>query len=314
MAVLHNIISNKELQARLLVESEARITVSFYKYFTLHDPIAFRDALYLSLSRLRVFGRIYIAQEGINAQVSVPHSLYSRMKDMLYVFHPSLSNLQMNISLDNTRQSFWVLRIKIRTQIVADGITDVNVNTSDVGVYIDAHTVNTLQRDARAVFVDMRNDYEYAIGRFRKSLVIPGHTFRQQLLKVIAILQEYKGNPIVLYCTGGIRCEKSSAWIRHHGHKNVYQIQGGIINYVRQARIQGLPVYFIGKNFVFDKRMAECVSQDVIGYCYQCGEKNDNYINCRNDYCHKLFIQCSKCAEEFNFFCSRVCMENSNFI
>ncbi|VFP82857.1 rhodanese-related sulfurtransferase [Candidatus Erwinia haradaeae] len=308
MSVLHNTIPRKELQARVLAEPDARMTVSFYKYFTLDDPFSFRDALYLALSKLRIFGRIYVSQEGINAQVSVPHTLYSSMEDMLYAFHPSFSDLQMNIALDNNKQSFWVLSIKIRAKLVADGITDTSFNASDVGVYIDAKTVNKLHDDVNAIFVDMRNDYEYAIGHFHKALAIPGRTFRQQLSTIIGMLQGYKEYPIVLYCTGGIRCEKSSAWMRYHGYKNVYQIQGGIINYVHTARAQGLQVYFIGKNFVFDKRMAEYVSEDIVGSCYQCGKKDDHYINCRNNRCHKLFIQCLTCSKKFSYFCSRTCM------
>ncbi|VFP79555.1 UPF0176 protein YceA [Candidatus Erwinia haradaeae] len=308
MSVLYNIISNKKLKTALVEKSEDRLTISFYKYFTLHDPFSFRDALYLELKKLRVFGRIYIAKEGINAQLSVPCILYKKMKAMIYTFHSSFSNLEMNIALDNNRQSFWVLRVKVREKILADGITETSFNANDVGVYIDANTTNNFQNHVRTVFVDMRNDYEYAIGHFHKALAVPGNTFRYQLLKIVETLREYKNYNIVLYCTGGIRCEKASAWIRHHGYKNVYQVKGGIINYVHQARTKGLPIYFIGKNFVFDQRMYEVVSKDVIGRCYQCGKLHDNYINCCNDRCHKLFIQCDLCAEKFHSFCSIACM------
>ncbi|VFP85715.1 rhodanese-related sulfurtransferase [Candidatus Erwinia haradaeae] len=309
MSLLYNTTPNKELKSRLLSEAPNRITVSFYKYFTITNPYEFRDALYLALMNLKVFGRIYVAKEGINAQVSVPCDLYSKMEKMLHTFDPHMSSMHMNIALDDNGRSFWVLRLKVRPRLVADGITDVNFNSNDVGAYINAETVNLLQDDCETVFVDVRNYYEYQVGHFNKALSIPGDTFRQQLSIIVDMLKKYKRQQIVLYCTGGIRCEKASAWMHYHGYKKVYQIQGGVINYVRQARMQGLPVHFIGKNFVFDERMSERISQDILAYCNQCGNSCDSYHNCRNTHCHKLFIQCPKCAYQFNYCCSIFCMQ-----
>ncbi|VFP86664.1 UPF0176 protein YceA [Candidatus Erwinia haradaeae] len=309
MSLLYNITPNQELKRRLLSEAQSRITVSFYKYFTITDPYAFRDALYVALANLKVFGRIYVAREGINAQVSVPYSLYSKMEKMLYSFDPHMSSMHMNIALDDNGRSFWVLRLKVRQRIVADGITDPSFNADDVGVYINAKTVNFLYDDCKTVFVDVRNYYEYHVGHFHKALAIPGNTFREQLAIVVNMLKQYKNHQIVLYCTGGIRCEKASAWMRHHGYKNVYQIEGGIINYVRQARTQGLQVHFIGKNFVFDERMSECISNDTLAHCAQCGKIYDHYHNCLNNECHTLFIQCPTCSDQFNHCCSVLCMQ-----
>ncbi|MFT2154187.1 rhodanese-related sulfurtransferase, partial [Klebsiella pneumoniae] len=110
-------------------------------------------------------------------------------------------------------------------------------------------------------------------------------------------------------CTGGIRCEKASAWMKHNGFNKVWHIEGGIIEYARRAREQGLPVRFIGKNFVFDERMGERISDDVIAHCHQCGAPCDTHTNCLNDGCHLLFIQCPSCAEKFAGCCSEACME-----
>ena len=309
MPVLHNLVSNEELKARMLAEAEPRTTVSFYKYFTLDDAKAFRDALYVALTKLKVFGRVYVATEGINAQISVPASQYEAMKATLYAFHPALNDLRMNIALDDDGKSFWVLRLKVRERIVADGITDETFDASDVGGYLKASDVNAMLDDPEAVFVDMRNHYEYEVGHFDNAMEIPADTFRDQLPMAVEMLKEDKDKKIVMYCTGGIRCEKASAWMRHNGFENVYHIEGGIIEYARRAREQGLPVRFKGKNFVFDERMGERISDDVIAHCHQCGTACDTHVNCKNDGCHLLFIQCESCAEKYQDCCSPLCME-----
>ena len=163
--------------------------------------------------------------------------------------------------------------------------------------------------DPDAVFIDMRNHYEYEVGHFENALEIPADTFRDQLPKAVEMMQEHKDKNIVMYCTGGIRCEKASAWMKHNGFTKVSHIEGGIIEYARRAREQGLPVRFVGKNFVFDERMGERISDDVIAHCHQCGAPCDSHTNCLNDGCHLLFIQCPACAEKFAGCCSEACME-----
>lgn len=227
MPVLHNLVSNKELKERMLAETEPRTTVSFYKYFRIEDPQAFRDKLYLMLTEMKVFGRIYVAREGINAQISVPQSRYEAMKQALYDFDPALNQLRMNIALDDDGKSFWVLRLKVRERIVADGIEDESFDAADVGEYLKADEVNQMLDDPDAVFVDMRNHYEFEVGHFDNALEIPADTFRDQLPMAVEMLEQQKDKKIVMYCTGGIRCEKASAWMRHSGFDNVYHIEGG---------------------------------------------------------------------------------------
>jgi len=311
MPVLHNRISNDELKARMLAETEPRVTVSFYKYFSIINPQATRDALYQAFSQLNVFGRIYLAHEGINAQISVPQSKFDTFRQTLYAFDPALDGLRLNIAIDDDGKSFWVLRMKVRDRIVADGIEDESFDASDVGDYLKAAEVNAMLDDPDAVFIDMRNHYEYEVGHFAGALEIPADTFREQLPKAVEMMQEHKDKKIVMYCTGGIRCEKASAWMKHNGFTKVWHIEGGIIEYARRAREQGLPVRFIGKNFVFDERMGERISDDVIAHCHQCGTPCDSHTNCRNDGCHLLFIQCPACAEKFNGCCSELCKEES---
>ncbi|ASY79922.1 hypothetical protein BJK05_07895 [Pectobacterium polaris] len=309
MPVLHNRISNEELKARMLAETEPRTTVSFYKYFTIDDPKAFRDSLYIQLEQYKVFGRIYIATEGINAQISVPNNQFDAFKAALFSAHPALDQIRLNIALEDDGKSFWVLRMKVRERIVADGIDDPTFNPANVGQYLKADQVNAMADDPDTVFVDMRNHYEYEVGHFENALEVPSDTFREQLPMAVDMLDEARDKNIVMYCTGGIRCEKASAYMLHHGFKNVYHVEGGIIEYARQAKAQGLPLKFIGKNFVFDERMGERISDDVIAHCHQCGVSCDSHTNCRNEGCHLLFIQCPSCAEKYEGCCSTPCQE-----
>ncbi|MGL9769839.1 MAG: rhodanese-related sulfurtransferase [Sodalis sp. (in: enterobacteria)] len=309
MPVLHNQVSNQELQRRMLVESELRTTVSFYRYFSLSDPHGFRDDLYRTFSALQVFGRVYIATEGINAQISIPKSRFNAMRTALYAAHPQLNGLRMNVALDDNSKSFWVLRMKIRSRIVADGIEDPTFRPENVGHYLKAEEVNALADDPQVLFVDMRNHYEYEVGHFNHGIEIPSDTFRQQLPMAVKMLQSDKDKKIVMYCTGGIRCEKASAWMRHNGFKSVFQVEGGIIEYVRRAREKGLPLKFIGKIFVFDRRFGERITPDIIAHCHQCRSPCDSHTNCCNKGCHLLFIQCPVCAEYYAGCCSVTCRE-----
>ncbi|HET8572904.1 MAG TPA: rhodanese-related sulfurtransferase [Edaphocola sp.] len=308
MPVLHNRISNEELKARMLAETTPRKTVSFYKYFHIAEPEAFRDELYRKFFSLDVFGRIYIAREGINGQVSVPEDKFDAFRDAVYRAAPELDNLRLNIAVDDDGKSFWVLRMKVRPKIVADGIDDPDFDPSKVGTYLKAPEINKMVEDPDTVFVDMRNHYEYEVGHFQNALEVPSDTFRDQLPMTVEMLADKKDKNIVMYCTGGIRCEKASAYLLHNGFKNVFHVEGGIIEYAREAKKQNLPMKFIGKNFVFDERLGERITDDVIAECHQCGKPCDQHVNCLNDGCHLLFIQCAECAAKYDGCCCEDCM------
>lgn len=312
MPVLHNRISNEELKERMLAETTPRTTVSFYKYFKLEDPQTFRDELYLKLYDLKVFGRIYIAREGINGQISVPEDNFEGFRDAVYQSAPELKGIRMNIAVDDDGKSFWVLRMKVRNKIVADGIDDPTFDPSKRGEFLKAPEINEMIDDPNVTFIDMRNHYEYEVGHFEGAIEIPSDTFKEQLPMTVEMLKDKKEEKIVMYCTGGIRCEKASAYLLHHGFKNVFAIDGGIIEYARDAKSAGLPLKFIGKNFVFDERLGERITDDVIAECHQCGQPCDVHTNCKNDGCHLLFIQCEKCAAEFDGCCCEDCKEEAH--
>lgn len=311
MAALHNRISRKELKEKILNDPTSRTTISFYNYVPFDDPQLFRNNLYRSLKELDVLGRIYIAHEGINAQISVPTHNLDAFRSFLYSLS-GFDGLRLNIAVDDNGKSFYVLDIKVRKKIVADGIEDPTFDMVKKGKYVDAEKMNELMNDAETVIIDMRNHYEYEVGHFENAIEIPSDTFREQLPMAAEMMQEKKDKNIIMYCTGGIRCEKASAYMLHRGFKNVFHLEGGIINYVKQVKEKRLPVKFIGKNFVFDERLGERVTEDIISYCHQCGKPADTHTNCKNDGCHLLFIQCSECAEKFEDCCSTECMETIN--
>lgn len=322
MTALHNRISQKELKERLYQEVESRITFSFYKYTTIGDPKDFRDELYKNLNGLKAFGRIYIAHEGINAQLSVPVVNFETVKNYLWSLH-FLEGIRLNIAVDDARltasagrdgnekvrqgKSFWVLKIKIRDKIVADGITDPEFNMSKKGKYVDAAQFNAFTDEPETVVVDMRNHYEYEVGHFENAIEIPSDTFREQLPMAVSMLSDKKDKNIIMYCTGGIRCEKASAYMLHNGFKNVFHLEGGIIQYANAVKKENLVNKFRGKNFVFDDRLGEKIGNEIISKCHQCGKACDEHTNCANSGCHLLFIQCKNCSEKFNGCCSEEC-------
>ncbi|MBO9633761.1 MAG: rhodanese-related sulfurtransferase [Chitinophagaceae bacterium] len=306
MALLHNRVSQKELKELLYQETEPRTTISFYHYFPIENPQQFRDELYQVLRTLKVFGRIYVAHEGINAQISVPESNFGAFQTALYAI-PYLDGIRLNIAVDDDGKSFWVLKIKVRPKIVADGIEDPSFDMRNKGKYVTAERMNQLMEDPDTIVVDMRNHYEFEVGHFETAVEVPSDTFREQLPMAVEMLQHQREKNIVMYCTGGIRCEKASAYMLHNGFKNVFHLEGGIINYAKQIKEAGMESKFIGKNFVFDNRMGERITEDIISKCHQCGQPADTHVNCANDGCHLLFIQCPACAEKYQGTCSDAC-------
>jgi UPF0176 protein len=308
MAQLHNRISRKELKELILKDPTPRTTLSFYCYFKIEEPLIFRDELYKQLKELNVMGRIYLAEEGINAQISLPTANLDDFKTYLYSME-RLNGIRLNIAVDDDGKSFYVLDIKVRNKIVADGINDPDFDMANRGKYVNAEQFNQLTNDPDTVVIDMRNHYEYEVGHFEDAIEVPSDTFREQLPMAVDMMNADKDKKIIMYCTGGIRCEKASAYMLHRGFKNVFHLEGGIINYVNQAKEKKLPNKFHGKNFVFDQRLGERVTEEIIAACHQCGKPADTHVNCVNDACHLLFIQCEGCKTKMEGTCSNDCLD-----
>lgn len=308
MASLHNRISRRELKEKLIQDPTPRTTISFYQYFQIDSPQLFRDQFYQALHAIGVLGRIYVAVEGINAQISIPTHQLTALRAYLDTI-PALKGVRLNIAVNDDGKSFFVLDIKVREKIVADGIDDPTFSMQRKGKYATPEQFNQLAQDPNTIIVDMRNYYEYEVGHFKNAIEIPSNTFREQLPMAADMLKGKKEATILMYCTGGIRCEKASAYLLHKGFSNVFHLEGGVINYARSVRENELPSLFIGKNFVFDERLGERITEDVIAQCHQCGQPADTHTNCKNDGCHLLFIQCQTCAETMEGCCSIVCRD-----
>jgi len=303
---LHNRIEGRVLKERMRAQPENRVTISFYKYHHITSPVDFRNQLYLGLENLGILGRIYVAEEGINAQISVPEANLEKFKGYLFSI-PFLNRVRLNIAVDDNGKSFFKLKILVRKKIVADGLDDQTFDVTNCGVHVNAEEFNRLADSPDTIIVDMRNHYESEVGRFKGAICPDVDTFREELQVAEDLMRDQKDKNLLMYCTGGIRCEKASAWMKHKGFKNVFQLEGGIIKYAQDVRQSGLENKFIGKNFVFDERLGERISSDIIARCHQCGEPCDDHTNCRNDGCHLLFIQCAACAQKFNGCCSEEC-------
>lgn len=308
MKALHNKINGEVLKSRLQTDSTKRITLSFYQYYHLKNPRIFRDHLYTHFEQAGVLGRIYVSYEGVNAQISVPEDQWDVFVDIMKSI-TFLSTIRINKAIEDNGKSFFKLAIKVREKIVADGLNDENFDVTNKGIHLKAEEFNQLAEQQNTIIVDMRNHYESEVGHFKNALLPDVETFREALPVVEKMLEEHKDKNIVMYCTGGIRCEKASAYYKHKGFKNVYQLEGGIIEYARRAKELNIENKFIGKNFVFDERLGERISNDIIARCHQCGRPDDTHVNCANDQCHILFIQCKECASDYNHTCSDKCRE-----
>jgi UPF0176 protein len=306
---LYNKLSANERAALIDEAGKDRITISFYQYHKIENPQLFRDKLFLDWQPLDVLGRTYVSYEGINAQISVPSENFLELKNQLDTIS-FLNNIRLNVAIEQHNKSFLKLKIKVRNKIVADGLNDDTFDVTNKGIHLNAKEFNQMLEDPNTICVDMRNHYESEIGHFDGAITPDVDTFRDSLDIIEEDLKENKENKnLLMYCTGGIRCEKASAYYKHKGFKNVFQLEGGIIEYTRQVKSEHLENKFLGKNFVFDHRRAEKISDHVVANCHQCGSPCDVHVNCANEACHLLFIQCKDCSEKMETTCSVECQE-----
>ena len=309
--ILHNRINRKELRQRLKKETFKRVTLSFYRFVEVEDPQAFRDELYVRFSQLQVLGRIYVAGEGINAQLSVPLHNFEAFESYVRS-HPYIGDVLLNKAVEDNGRSFFVLKVMVKHKILSDGLDNSSFNIYDVGLHLDAEQYNQKLSEPGTVVIDLRNSYEHEVGRFEGAILPEVATYKESIPIIVDMLERQKPENVMLYCTGGIRCEKFSAYLRHKGFSNVFQLKGGVIHYAHQVKDKGLESRFIGKNFVFDERLGERITPHILASCHQCGQPADTHVNCAWDPCHKLFIQCSACHEKFAGCCSEACARNQS--
>ena len=311
---LWNKLNKEELEVQLRDIGHQYMTLSFYQYAQIPNPHLFRDHLFLMWSKLEVVGRTYVANEGINAQIAVPTKNISEFREELYQIK-FLNGIRLNFAVDESEAEFAFLKLKIkaRDKILADGLNDKTFDVTEKGKHLNAEEFNTLTNDPETLLIDFRNHYESEVGYFKGAVRPDVDTFRDSLpLIEKEILKGNEDKNIVMYCTGGIRCEKASAWFKHRGFQNVHQLEGGIIKYARDVIEQGIENKFKGKNFVFDERRGERITDEIIAVCHLCGDPADTHTNCLNSACHLLFIQCETCKEKLDNCCSKKCQDISH--
>jgi len=304
------LLSRVEQRAQIAADSCLRRTISFYRYVYIADPADFRNRLFSTWSSLGCLGRIYVASEGINAQMNVPVERWEAF-DSWVQEQPELSGVPYKFAVEEKDvSSFYKLTIKLRKKIVADGLDDSTFDVTNTGEYLTAREMNEYIDDPEAVIVDMRNRYESEIGHFERAVMPDTDTFREELQLVPKLLEHQKDKKVALYCTGGIRCEKASAWLKHQGFTNVKHLKGGVIDYKHQVEQEGLPNKFKGTNFVFDERLGERIGNEIISYCHLCAKnKTDQHHHCKNQVCHVLFLGCDACVTKRDGYCSWYCQQ-----
>ncbi|QJC30354.1 rhodanese-related sulfurtransferase [Enterobacteriaceae endosymbiont of Neohaemonia nigricornis] len=307
--LLYNRISHKKLKKIYISQNNKRIIVSFYKYCHINNPDIIRNNIYILFYSFDVLGRIYIATEGINAQISIPYYFYRIVKLLLGKIYDKFQDLYWNIAIQNNQHAFFLLKVQYKNKILNDGLLNFNfLKFNKTGIYLNAQQTNLMIENNNTVLIDMRNYYEYIVGHFDNAIIFNNTlNFRQQMLMLLDNIKPYKNKNIILYCTGGIRCEKATSWLLFNNIKNVFHIKGGIIKYIKDVYKYKLPLKFKGTNFVFDYRMGEQITEHIISYCYQCKNPYNFYTNCKNDLCHLLFLQCPTCQKKYSNCCSINC-------
>lgn len=309
--ILVNRKSREELVRELSQETFKRKTLSFYRYVKISDPKTMRDKLFEKFQEFNCRGRIYVAQEGINAQMNVPEQNWEAF-DIFLQSIAEFKGVPYKIAVEEKdKPSFIKLIVKVKKKIVADGLDDTSFDPSDTGEYATAEDVNDMIERGVTV-VDMRNLYEAEVGHFENAKIMQVDTFREQLDRVEKDFAANKDSEVLLYCTGGIRCEKASAWMKHKGFKNVKHIKGGIIDYAHQVKEKGLVNKFKGKNFVFDERRGERIGDEIISTCHICKtSKSDDHHDCVNRYCNAMFIGCKNCITKHQGYCGSFCKKTT---
>ena len=304
--LLYNQKNKKELIEDLENEGFNRLTISFYKYINLTELENLRDELYIKWKKLNILGRVYLAEEGINAQISLPEYSFEKFKSHLNTYK-EFNKVQFKKAFVEGN-SFLKLTIKIKNEIVAFNISKKKYDINKTGTHLDYKDFNKAIDDG-AIVVDMRNYYEGEVGKFENAIIPDVVRSKELLPEVKKLLSGNENEKILMYCTGGIRCEKASSYLIKAGFKDVNQLKGGIIQYAHDIKKNQIKSKFIGKNFVFDSRMGEKITDDIISKCHICSVDCNNHTNCNNQACHILFIQCNQCIKKYNGCCSTKCAD-----
>ena len=275
-------------------------TITFYKYTPIDTPENVRQYFRALCEHLGLTGRILIAAEGFNAAVSGKKENIEEFKKII-----TQQKIWGNLTFreqDVDTLAHHKLIVRVRKEIVYFGTT---ADLTKTGIHLSPLELQQWHENKKDfVLVDARNEYEHKVGKFKNAVTLPIDNFREFPQVAVQQLQSYRDKKIVLYCTGGIRCEKASAYLKEQGFTQVYQIDGGIINYVNQFPHS----YWEGGLFVFDDRIVSDAGEPITE-CAFCEAECAQYYNCHNLDCDTLFIACRECKEEMKTTCSEECKQ-----
>lgn len=315
---------------KLLFQSSFLQVVSFYKFVELPDPHAIAPRLRAFLSKFEVLGRIYLAREGINAQFCVPSDLMDLLQKQFLVefpvfgfveFNPSDDLVPVKVLEEASSGPFGTLDIRVRKQVLSDGLSpEEQLDPNKIKTNLVSSEVwqrELTKSENKPLVLDCRNFYESRVGTFKGSIPLKTSNFKETWYQVSEVLKKFpeagKSQPIFTYCTGGIRCVKVGAYLEQRlGLHNVFGLKGGIIAYNRFVKEHNVPMednLFLGKNFVFDNRMEETITEESVGTCDLCGLNSGAYTNCSNLRCHSMLFICSSCSSKTSSCC---CMDCKN--
>lgn len=283
------------------------VVLLYYKYIRIPRPKDIMIQQRAICRELGLKGRILIAPEGLNGTVEGEREATEKYIELMNQ-HELFSGIEYKKST-GTGAAFPKLIVRVRKEVVTSELGEEDVDPSKItGKYLTAEQLHEwFEKGESFKIVDMRNDYEHVVGHFQGSILPDMKNFRD-LKQVTAKLTEIKNEKIVTVCTGGVRCEKASGYLVSKGFKDVYQLKDGIVTYMEKFPNQ----HFKGKLYVFDNRVVMGIGADqntheIIGKCEVCGTKNENYVNCADDECHKHFICCINCYKDGAPYCRTEC-------
>lgn len=274
----------------------------YYYYTPIDDPQQFREDHHFFCLSLNLLGRIIIAKEGINGTISGLKADCEKYMDHLKS-DPRFAKIDFKVE-ESEHHAFKKLYVRDKAEIVHSGLLHVKPQEK-TGIHLEPQEFKKMKNDPDVVLLDVRSNYEHNVGKFKNAVTLDINHFREFPDK-IKELDQYRDKKIITYCTGGIKCEKASAYLLEQGFEDVYQLHGGIIKYGLEAGGED----FEGKCYVFDNRLTAEVNQvnpSVISTCYVCGQISDRMVNCANPTCNAHIPLCESCGWEMEGACSDTC-------
>lgn len=281
------------------------LVLLYYCYTPIENAEQFREEHHRLCLRLNLLGRIIVAAEGLNGTVS---GRRADCEEYMRVVKADARFAALEFKVEEApAHTFQKLHVRVKPEIVHVGLPHIKPYER-TGIHLSPQEFRDLKDQDDVVVLDVRSDYEYNLGRFKNAVTLDIENFREFPEKVQE-LEQYKGKKVLTYCTGGIKCEKASAFLLDQGFEQVYQLHGGIIKYGLEAGGED----FEGKCYVFDGRVAvdvNSVNPSVISHCHHCHTPSDRMVNCANPHCNAHLPLCEACGQQLDGACSSTCQQH----